>query len=101
MSTRFLFVPLLAVLASCAATTPAPVFSKVSPADPAAPEGVSPLPEPVLMTGTNETPPQASEAVYFCPMHAEVQLSQPGSCPVCGMPLVKKETGHPHKDHEP
>lgn len=35
---------------------------------------------------------QAAE-VYTCPMHPEVIRSQPGSCPVCGMDLVKKEPG--------
>jgi Cu(I)/Ag(I) efflux system membrane fusion protein len=31
--------------------------------------------------------------VYTCPMHPEVIRSAPGSCPICGMDLVKKETG--------
>lgn len=29
---------------------------------------------------------------YTCPMHPEVIRSAPGSCPVCGMDLVKKNT---------
>jgi Cu(I)/Ag(I) efflux system membrane fusion protein len=29
---------------------------------------------------------------YTCPMHPEVQSDKPGSCPKCGMDLVKKET---------
>lgn len=33
----------------------------------------------------------ASE-VYTCPMHQEVVSDKPGSCPKCGMDLVKKET---------
>ncbi len=32
----------------------------------------------------------ASE-VYTCPMHPEVISDKPGSCPKCGMDLVKKE----------
>jgi membrane fusion protein, copper/silver efflux system len=28
--------------------------------------------------------------VYTCPMHAEVESDKPGSCPKCGMDLVKK-----------
>ncbi|HEX7456778.1 MAG TPA: copper-translocating P-type ATPase [Candidatus Nanoarchaeia archaeon] len=43
---------------------------------------------------------------YTCPMHSEVQSSEPGSCPKCGMKLVPtekkppKEAGHgAHADH--
>jgi Cu(I)/Ag(I) efflux system membrane fusion protein len=28
---------------------------------------------------------------YVCPMHAEIVSKEPGSCPVCGMDLVKRE----------
>ncbi len=28
---------------------------------------------------------------YVCPMHPEVVRDEPGSCPICGMYLVKKE----------
>ena len=28
---------------------------------------------------------------YVCPMHAEVVVKEPGSCPICGMDLVKRE----------
>lgn len=31
--------------------------------------------------------------VYTCPMHPDVVRNTPGSCPICGMDLVKKETG--------
>lgn len=34
------------------------------------------------------------KAVYTCPMHPEIIRNAPGSCPVCGMDLVKKETDH-------
>jgi len=35
---------------------------------------------------------QADEnVVYTCPMHPEVISDKPGSCPKCGMFLVKKE----------
>ena len=30
--------------------------------------------------------------IYTCPMHPEIIRNQPGSCPICGMTLVKKET---------
>ncbi|RPD51145.1 MULTISPECIES: efflux RND transporter periplasmic adaptor subunit [Chitinophagaceae] len=35
---------------------------------------------------------QAAAEVYTCPMHPEIVRNAPGSCPVCGMDLVKKET---------
>ena len=28
---------------------------------------------------------------YVCPMHAEIVSDQPGSCPICGMDLVKRQ----------
>ena len=45
------------------------------------------------------------QASYICPMHPEIVSDKPGSCPVCGMHLVKqkKEEGGgdlPHKKHE-
>ena len=33
----------------------------------------------------------AQEGLYACPMHPEVTSDQPGTCPKCGMTLVKKE----------
>ncbi|MGN6494749.1 MAG: efflux RND transporter periplasmic adaptor subunit [Agriterribacter sp.] len=33
------------------------------------------------------------EALYTCPMHPEIIKDKPGTCPICGMDLVKKETG--------
>ncbi len=30
---------------------------------------------------------------YTCPMHPEILKEQPGNCPICGMALVKKESG--------
>ena len=32
-------------------------------------------------------------SVYTCPMHPEVKSDKPGVCPICGMDLVKKESG--------
>lgn len=29
--------------------------------------------------------------VWYCPMHKHYQTDKPGSCPICGMDLVKKE----------
>lgn len=31
-----------------------------------------------------------AETVYTCPMHPEVRQSSPGTCPKCGMALVRK-----------
>ena len=31
------------------------------------------------------------DSKYVCPMHPEVVRDEPGSCPICGMFLVKKE----------
>lgn len=43
-------------------------------------------------------------AVYTCPMHPEIQRNEPGTCPICGMDLVKKETtaleSHEHSSHD-
>src|SRR5215471_1710713 len=30
---------------------------------------------------------------YFCPMHPNVVLDQPVSCPACGMPLSRRKKG--------
>ena len=44
--------------------------------------------------------PEAAEATYTCPMHPEVVSDAPGSCPKCGMFLVRAggEATHGH-DH--
>jgi len=36
---------------------------------------------------------QTTKELYTCPMHPEIIREQPGNCPICGMDLVKKETG--------
>ncbi len=35
----------------------------------------------------------AGDIEFYCPMHPEVVRSQPGQCPKCGMPLVKRNKG--------
>ena len=32
-----------------------------------------------------------TEEIYTCPMHPQIIEHEPGNCPICGMPLVKKE----------
>ena len=36
-----------------------------------------------------------TKEIWTCPMHPEVVQDKPGTCPVCGMDLVKKETAAP------
>ncbi len=33
-----------------------------------------------------------ADPTYVCPMHPQIVKGEPGSCPICGMDLVKKET---------
>lgn len=42
---------------------------------------------------TDHTAHDQEKDVYTCPMHPEIIRNAPGSCPICGMDLVKKETG--------
>jgi len=43
------------------------------------------------------SPRQAAEAEsaseYYCPMHPSVIRAEPGNCPICGMPLVRRAKG--------
>jgi hypothetical protein len=118
MQTRAASVVLAVLyLAGCAATTPAPRFSAVSPADAEAPEAATPLPAPALMSDEDAKgplpagdaakpaagheghsmpagPAQADEE-YSCPMHPEVTQGSPGTCPKCGMPLVRRKGARP------
>ncbi|HEX2832828.1 MAG TPA: efflux RND transporter periplasmic adaptor subunit [Thermoanaerobaculia bacterium] len=43
-------------------------------------------------TATNETNVEKAADVYTCPMHPSVVSDKPGSCPICGMALVKRTT---------
>ncbi len=40
--------------------------------------------------------------IYTCPMHPEVQRTEPGKCPGCGMDLIpeKKSQGDTHTEHD-
>jgi Cu(I)/Ag(I) efflux system membrane fusion protein len=35
----------------------------------------------------------ASGVEFYCPMHPSVVQGEPGSCPICGMPLAKRKKG--------
>lgn len=42
----------------------------------------------------------AGSVVYTCPTHPTVKMDKPGSCPICGMTLVKKDETRPHEHQE-
>lgn len=58
-----------------------------------------------LLAQFHPRPAQAAEEVWFCPMHAHVTSDHAGSCPICGMNLVKRSDaaaeahGHDEMDH--
>ncbi len=35
----------------------------------------------------------ASGVEYYCPMHPNIVQADPGSCPICGMPLARRKQG--------
>ena len=53
-------------------------------------DSMSPQAEDVKSKNSNEAGTE-KEGQYTCPMHPEVVSEKPGSCPKCGMILVKKE----------
>src|SRR5579864_2163165 len=44
----------------------------------------------VLAQSVSSSPGQDEPAIFVCPMHPDVQSSQPGMCPRCRMILVAK-----------
>lgn len=48
-------------------------------------------------SGGNKNQREQMEVVYTCPMHPEVESDSAGTCPKCGMDLVKKDE-HNHPD---
>jgi Cu(I)/Ag(I) efflux system membrane fusion protein len=45
------------------------------------------------MRPTAEKVASASTTEYYCPMHPQVVRGEPGTCPICGMPLAKRKKG--------
>ncbi len=43
-----------------------------------------------ILSSCNKSSDHAEHDIYTCPMHPTVVSDKPGSCPVCGMDLVKK-----------
>lgn len=48
--------------------------------------------------GAGGTAQKGVETVYTCPMHPFIISSKPGSCPICGMSLVRKNNGKESAD---
>lgn len=52
--------------------------------------GTDPMPAPGA--SSEHTHQHEAAPVYVCPMHPQIQSDQPGSCPICGMNLVPRQT---------
>ena len=56
-------------------------------ANPAVPSQTQPASVPTAAMPVE----QGTGSTYVCPMHPDVIQTKPGSCPKCGMKLIKKE----------
>jgi hypothetical protein len=106
--------PLLAV--ACASVPPPATRSPQNPAHPEAAEAASPPLSPALMREPEPQVPLAAaspdphamhqghapeqaapgaashaQGPYTCPMHPKVESDKPGTCPICGLTLVRKK----------
>jgi Cu(I)/Ag(I) efflux system membrane fusion protein len=59
--------------------------------------GTTALPDTPSSTLPNISKPEQRE-IWACPMHPEIMQDHPGTCPICGMGLVKSgdHAGHDH-----
>ncbi|HCE46734.1 MAG TPA: hypothetical protein DET40_24570 [Lentisphaeria bacterium] len=99
---RFLMLMVIMLIGGCSATPSSSSLSPDHPASPDAPE--SPYsPSPTALAEDRTTPTQSpeyqhkmqhqeAEAIYACPMHADIVQNAPGKCPKCGMSLVKRQS---------
>jgi len=55
---------------------------------------------PQACCGLDREPSQVAPGPYTCPMHPEVESSQPGACPKCGMDLEPKEAAAEEENPE-
>lgn len=95
---------LAVLLAACASRATPLALPAGHPADPdtpgtAAPAQPPPHPEP----GAPMRPEPDAAQGYVCPMHPEVTSPAPGTCPKCGMALVRARHAEPgergHEEH--
>lgn len=49
-----------------------------------------PAPQPAVQNQVDTTAHSAMQDYWTCTMHPFIHADQPGPCPICGMPLVKK-----------
>ena len=47
--------------------------------------------EQVMQEDPIEHAKKHADPTYVCPMHPQIVRNEPGSCPICGMALVKRE----------
>lgn len=58
---------------------------------PAAKPAAKPASKPASKPAAKKPASKPAPTIYVCPMHPEVTSATPGTCPKCGMQLVKKE----------
>lgn len=69
-----------------AALQPAPVVALTRPLPAQSPQPAH--------AAAPDAAPDAAPTTYTCPMHPEVRMDHPGTCPTCGMTLVPRTQGN-------